>query len=100
MSITDDYVGAHSTTHPSVPMQFKLRLHTGVEGQAAGLREEPAHGVRDRTLAQVDLQPAASAQLTHVEADIRWTVHLANLPENLAFFSGSIDSAGSANDTG
>ncbi len=34
-TITDDYVGQHSTTRPSIPMQFKLRFHTGVEGQAA-----------------------------------------------------------------
>ena len=34
VSVTDDYVGTHTTLQQAVPPTFKLRFHTGIEGQA------------------------------------------------------------------
>lgn len=34
VSVTDDYVGQHTTIAQSVPPTFKLRFHTGTEGSA------------------------------------------------------------------
>lgn len=34
VSVTDDYVGQHTTLAQSVPPTFKLRFHTGIEGSA------------------------------------------------------------------
>jgi len=35
VSVTDDYVGKHTTIAQSVPPTFKLRFHTGIEGSAS-----------------------------------------------------------------
>ena len=65
-----------------------------VEGLVMGLLEGNRM-VRDRPDQQLDIVARAFKWSREDTRSELGTVHLANLPENLAFFSGSIDSAGS-----
>jgi len=96
--------GAHvlTTNRNLLIIADVLILHRGfaqehpkiVEGLVTGLLEGNRM-VRDRSDQYLDVVGRAFGWSREDTRSELATVHLANLPENLAFFSGSIDSAGS-----